>query len=88
VKSHYSKAMERLTDYLTISAAARVKRVAWNTVRDAMRSGALDTVLLDHRPLVVANERFHGWDVNRKRQRRIKAGLKRRKAGIPSPQHA
>jgi hypothetical protein len=80
--------MERLTGYLTIRAAARVKRVAWNTVRDAMRSGALDTVLLDHRPLVVANERFHGWEVSRKRQRRIKAGLKRRKAGIPSPRHA
>ena len=77
--------MERLTDYLTISAAAAAKRVAWNTVRAAMRAGVLDTVLLDRRPLVVANERFNAWDVNRHRQRRIRAGLKRRRAGIPSP---
>jgi hypothetical protein len=50
-----------------------------------MRAGVLDTVLLDRRPLVVANERFNAWDVNRHRQRRIRAGLKRRRAGIPSP---
>jgi hypothetical protein len=76
--------MKRLTGYLTISTAAAVKRVAWNTVRAAMRAGALDTVRLDHRPLVVANERFQQWGVNRKRQRRIRQGLKRLRAGIPS----
>jgi hypothetical protein len=48
-----------------------------------MRAGALDTVHLDRWPLVVANARDHAWDVDRRRQRRIKAGLSRRR--IPSP---
>lgn len=77
--------MKRLTGYLTISAAAAAKRVAWNTVRAAMRGGALDAVRLDHRPLVVANERFQQWGVNRKRQRRIRQGLRRSRVSIPSP---
>jgi len=88
VKSHYSESMKRLTGYLTISAAAAAKRVAWNTVRAAMRAGAIDTVFLDRRPLVVVNERFHAWDVNRSRQRRIRQGLKRLYLGILGPRRA
>ena len=76
--------MKRLTGYLTISAAAAAKRVAWNTVRAAMRAGAIDTVFLDRRPLGV-NERFHAWDVNRSRPRRIRQGLKRLYLGILGP---
>jgi hypothetical protein len=66
--------------YLSMSQAARAKRVSRTTFWHAVRGGLIPTAEVAGRTVVVDGPAFRAWEPDRKRQRETLEGL--RKAGV------
>jgi hypothetical protein len=73
----------RLIGYLSVTDAARRKRVNPNTITRVISRGQLDAVTIAGRLLVVDNTTFRTWEPDRTRQQAILDGIARWKASRP-----
>jgi len=52
-------------EYLTQLAAAHLKHVSRGAVQQAIRREELDTIRIGPYRMIIANAKFHAWDINR-----------------------
>ena len=64
--------------YLSLTEAARAKRILRPVLWRHVRAGHLDSVLVAGRIFILDNERFQAFDIDRERQRDTIRGLRTR----------
>jgi hypothetical protein len=72
--------LQAMPGYLSLTAAARRKRLSRTAFWHHVRRGDIPTVQIAGRTVVVDGPAFRAWEPNRKRQRETLEGL--RKAGV------
>ncbi len=68
--------MGPIPGYLSMTEAAKMKRVARDVIGRHARRGSFKTVRVAGRTLIVKDTRWRAWEPDRRRQRAILSGLR------------